>query len=181
MLEPRWLYKTTETYAESETLTPVKEVVGGSRVLLLSYGEGVQECLRARETLSEALDQVGVAAVQRINPLDTTGICRICEKYEHIIFFDTHNGPFGLSSEVLYHVQRELPGAKIDRIVTPHTPTPISPVAASTFYPNVASISKKITALLGTKTLDIPTSVRELSLPPTFHFPTHGQDMQPAK
>jgi len=183
MLEPRWLYKTTETYAEGElsSFTPVKELVAGSQVLLLSYGEGVQECLRAREALGETHDLVGVAAVQRINPLDIAEICRICDGYGHIIFFDTHNGPFGLSSEVLYHVQRELPRVKIDRIVAPHAPTPISPVAASTFYPNVAGITKKIATLLGTTFSDIPASVRELSLPPTFHFSMLEQDTQAAK
>ena len=172
MLEARWLYKTTGPIIEEAPTVPsaVEHLVEGTDLLLLSYGEGVQECLRARLAMLDGARLVGVAAIKRINPIDISSICEFAKNYKSVLFFDTQNGPFGLSSEVLFHVQKELPHLKVDRIVTPHEPTPISPVAASTFYPHMGDIAKKIANSLGTSAPEIKTSVRELSLPPAFEF-----------
>ena len=173
LLEPRWLYQTSESVPEEPYELPLDRarlVSEGNDITVVAYGDGLQAA-------REALDIVGDVNVElidlvSINPIDEEMIRMSLAKTRRLLTVDTTNASFSVGSEILARALRmsiefrSLPTS----LSCPDVPCPTSTALTEDYYPTKLSIANAIRAQLGLFPVHVTLSFEELHLPPRYFF-----------
>ena len=173
LLEPRWLYQTTESVPEESYLLPLDKArisKLGKDISVVAYGDGLQAA-------REALDLVGDVDVElidlvSINPVDEETIRSSITKTRRLLTIDTTNASFSVGSEILARALR-MPvdfRTRPESLSCPEVPCPTSTSLTEDFYPTKVSIANAIRAQLGLPPILVTLSFDELHLPPRYLF-----------
>jgi pyruvate/2-oxoglutarate/acetoin dehydrogenase E1 component len=173
LLEPRWLFNTTEAVPEEKYLLPLDKariVKEGSDITVIAYGDGL---LAARE----ALEMVGGIDVElidlvSINPIDEETILKSLTKTRRLLTIDSTNASFSVGSEILARAMRNSDGflTRPNSISCPDVPCPTSTVLSEDYYPTKVSIANEIRSQLGFTRCEAKLSFDEVHLPPKYLF-----------
>jgi pyruvate dehydrogenase E1 component beta subunit len=173
LLEPRWLFQTSEAVPEENYALPLDKariIKEGRDITLVAYGVGL---LAARE----AIDIVGDIDVElidlvSINPIDEETINKSLAKTRRLITVDTTNSSFSVGSEILARAMimdiefRKKPVS----LACPNVPCPTSTMLTEDYYPTRISIANAIREHLGQSPIEKNLTFDELHLPPKYVF-----------
>jgi pyruvate/2-oxoglutarate/acetoin dehydrogenase E1 component len=173
ILEPRWLYQTTELVPEEPYLLPLDQariIQEGNDITVVAYGDGL---LAAREAL-ELVDNVKVELIDivSINPIDEASIQRSLAKTRRLITVDTTNASFSVGSEILARALRmsiEFRCAPTS-LSCPDVPCPTSTALTQNFYPSKIDIANAIRSQIGLSQIHEELSFEELHIAPQYQF-----------
>lgn len=173
LLEPRWLFQTTEFVPEDPYELPLdmaRIVREGRDITVVGYGDGL---LAARE----ALTIVGEADVElidlvSINPIDEVTILRSLNKTRRLLTVDTTNASFSVGSEILARALKNSVDfrSKPESISCPDVPCPTSTALTEAYYPTRVSVANAIRVQLGLSPVTDSLTFEELHLPPRYFF-----------
>ena len=173
ILEPRWLYKTSEHVPKESYKLPLNKARithDGSDITVVAYGDGFQAAC-------EALDFVGDVSVELIdlvslNPIDEEAICTSLLKTRRLVTIDTTNAAFSVGSEILAAALRASVNFKSTptSLSCPSIPCPTSTVLTDNFYPTKISVANAIRSQMGLSQVDYSHTFEELNLPPHYIF-----------
>ena len=173
VLEPRWLFKTTQNVPEESFFIPLDKASvfrEGSDITVLAYGDGFQAAL-------EALDLVDGVSIELIdlvslNPIDEETIIRSLCKTKRLITVDTTNSAFSIGSEILALLSRN----SVDFLCTPsvlscpNVPCPTSTALSEKYYPTKIDIANAILSKMQRPPLDMKLSFEQIHLPPNYLY-----------
>lgn len=173
LLEPRWLYQTTESVPEEPYELPLDKarvIRAGNDITVVAYGDGLQAA-------REALDLVGDVDVElidlvSINPIDEDTIRSSFAKTRRLLTVDTTNASFSVGSEILARALR-MPvefRTRPESLSCPEVPCPTSTSMTEDYYPTKVTIANAIRAQLGLSPVLVSLSFDEIHLPPRYLF-----------
>jgi pyruvate/2-oxoglutarate/acetoin dehydrogenase E1 component len=173
LLEPRWLYQTSESVPEEPYEIPLDKariVNEGSDITVVAYGDGLQA---AREALN-LVDDVSVELIDlvSINPIDEDTIRSSLVKTRRLLTIDTTNASFSVGSEILARALRmsidfiSCPSA----LSCPDVPCPTSTALTEDYYPTKINIANGIHKQLKLKKIESCLTFEEVHLPPRYIF-----------
>jgi acetoin:2,6-dichlorophenolindophenol oxidoreductase subunit beta len=173
LLEPRWLYQTTESVPEEPYELPLDKarvIRVGNDITVVAYGDGLQAA-------REALDLVGDVDVElidivSINPIDEDTIRSSFAKTRRLLTVDTTNASFSVGSEILARALR-MPvefRTRPESLSCPEVPCPTSTSMTEDYYPTKVTIANAIRAQLGLSPVLVSLSFDEIHLPPRYLF-----------
>lgn len=175
LLEPRWLYGTTELVPEGIYSIPLDKAVvrkKGSDITVVTYGDGVLTALQAQDLLGAAID-LEIIDLVSINPIDFDAVHQSIKKTKRLICLDLTNDSFNIGSEIIANVATCLEGV-LDRrpykISCPNVPCPTATSLSEHYYPNKLSVANELLSIFGLPKLDLKLSFGELHLPPAYVF-----------
>lgn len=173
VLEPRWLFQTSESVPEESYELPLDKARitrEGKDISVIAYGDGL---LAAREAL-EIVGDVDVELIDlvSINPIDEETICSSLAKTRRLLTVDTTNASFSVGSEILARALRMSVEfrSKPTSIHCPDVPCPTSTALTENFYPTKVSIANAIRAQLGLSPIQASLTFEELQLAPSYCF-----------
>lgn len=138
-LEPRWLYNIQQEPDTSKSPSDFRSQVSrkGCHVTLVSYGEGVLECLKAAKQFSEIDIELEVIDLVSINPIHTDNVFESVNKTGNLIVVDPYGGPCSVGAEVIARIAQsdkiQLKNPPI-QLSPPHVPVPTSPSLTDAYY-----------------------------------------------
>jgi pyruvate/2-oxoglutarate/acetoin dehydrogenase E1 component len=173
LLEPRWLFQTSEAVPEEPYALPLDKarvISEGNDVTVVAYGDGL---LAAREALQLVGDiNIELIDLVSINPIDEVTILRSLVKTRRLITVDTTNSSFSVGSEVLARALR----ASVDfrstpaSLSCPDVPCPTSTALTERYYPTRVEIANAVRKQVGLPAIADTLSFEELHLPPRYLF-----------
>jgi pyruvate/2-oxoglutarate/acetoin dehydrogenase E1 component len=173
ILEPRWLFKTTEhvphePYLLSLDCARVKCL--GDDITVVAYGDGFQAALEALDLLGDI--SVELIDLVSINPIDEDTIRKSLFKTRRLLTVDTTNSSFSVGSEILARAQRMFVDflAPPTSVSCPDLPCPTSTALTDDYYPTKISIANAILCQLGLPKISSTLSFEHLNLPPVYFF-----------
>lgn len=173
LLEPRWLYQTSESVPEEPYELPLDKariVNEGNDITVVAYGDGLQA---AREAL-EIVGDVGVELIDlvSINPIDEKTIGNSLAKTRRLLTVDTTNASFSVGSEILARALRMSLEfrSRPTSLSCPDVPCPTSTALTEDYYPTKVSIANAIRSQLGLSPVQATLSFEKLHLPPHYLF-----------
>lgn len=153
ILEHRWLYLNDQNFKTSNHFRKIHRGMliknNKSKILIVTYGDGFSESLRAKKILEDANIDISVLSLSFFPKEKRVSNSIINEilKYEKIYYVDTSPFDFGILSSIsgiknLNNInsfeQKEY------RISPPFYPCPTSPNLTSKYYPNGNIIAERI-------------------------------------
>ena len=173
VLEPRWLFQTTESVPEDFYELPLNRARisrEGDRISVFAYGDGV---LAARGAI-EMLGDVGIELIDlvSINPIDSEIIRESVTKTRRLLTVDTTNAAFSVGSEIIARVSKmsiKLHSPPVS-LACPDVPCPTSTALTEHYYPTRLTIANAICQQLGISKVLETLSFDEVHLPPKYHF-----------
>lgn len=173
LLEPRWLYQTTESVPEEPYEIPLNKarvVKDGIDITVVAYGDGLQAALEALEIVGNV--NVELIDLVSINPIDEDTILASIAKTRRLLTVDTTNAAFSVGSEILARALRNSVEFRSPpmSLSCPEVPCPTSTALAEDYYPTRVSIANSIRLQLGLSQVQSSISFEDLHLPPRYHF-----------
>ena len=172
ILEPRWLYGTTQNVPPEAFSTPLDKanvVRKGTSVTVVAYGDGLFSAREACDIIGTDAD-VELIDLVSINPIDHETVLASVKKTKKLICVDTTSAAFGVGSEIISLVSRHMSGAlSVNPVLVscPNVPCPTSTALSEFYYPTKVDIANAILPLLGKPLIKKDLSFEELHLPPT--------------
>jgi pyruvate/2-oxoglutarate/acetoin dehydrogenase E1 component len=173
LLEPRWLFQTTEFVPEEPYELPLDKariVSSGNDISVIAYGDGLQAAREALELVGDV--DVELIDLVSINPIDEEAIRISVTKTRRLLTVDTTNASFSVGSEILARALR-MPidfRTRPESLSCPDVPCPTSTSLTEDYYPTKVSIANAIRSQLGLSPALIALSFDELQLPPRYLF-----------
>ena len=176
ILEPRWLYGTTQRIPSQYYKTPLDRAAiqkEGKDATVVTYGDGVITALQAQELINSDID-LEIIDLVSINPIDFSTVYKSLAKTKRLITIDTTNDSFNVGSEIISKVAVQMGHDLVTRplkISCPNVPCPTATSLTEHFYPTKLSVANEIL-----KFFDLPLSsvqnlsFEELHLAPTYTF-----------
>ncbi len=154
-LEHRRSYLITQTIKKNKNkkkLFGFYESKVKSEILLVTYGDGLIDCLLAKEDLIKNNIGINILCINKFlskKKVNTELLEKILKFYE-IIFFDTRPFDFGPLNSIsgqltFYNQNRKINASKISPV---NLPAPSSYKLMKNYYPNKVSIIKKVCKIL---------------------------------
>jgi len=151
ILEHRWLYLNNQDFNIKNNIRKIHKAsfVGSKKdkILIVTYGDGYIESLKAKEKLQDEGIEVSVISLsffpkeQRIS----NTILNKVYNYEKIFYVDTSPYNFGILNAFSGILNNKNKRKIIEKIIScPFWPCPTSPKLAEKYYPDAHSISKII-------------------------------------
>jgi len=173
LLEPRWLFKTTEYVPRENYQLPLNKARiknHGSDITVVAYGDGFQAAVEALELIEDV--SVELIDLVSINPIDEATIRSSLLKTRRLLTVDTCNFSFSVGSEILGRVTKMdidliLPPASV---CCPDVPCPTSPSLTDNYYPTKLTIANAIRDQFGLAAIASSLSFDELNMPPEYNF-----------
>jgi pyruvate dehydrogenase E1 component beta subunit len=174
LLEPRWLFQTTEVVPEAPYEVPLdraRVIREGRNITVVAYGDGL---LAAREALEIVGDGVDVELIDlvSINPIDEETIRASLTKTGRLLTVDTTNASFSVGSEILARAIRMSVEFRCSprSLSCPDVPCPTSTALTKDYYPTKVSIANSVRAQLGLPPVEARLSFEDLHLAPHYLF-----------
>jgi pyruvate/2-oxoglutarate/acetoin dehydrogenase E1 component len=180
MLEHRWLYKTAqefdvETKIEASKLEVASVYGEGDDFTLLTYGDGLVECLKFIDFSREKYGYNGKVICLKYfaaNKRYSDDLIKTILECKNVLAVDT--APFEggiLASFIGYAVtHNKHEKINIEKCSPPHHPCPTSPALVGEYYPNVKSIAAGLSNF-GFKFDDLPELIfDDLHVLPSFDY-----------
>ncbi len=173
LLEPRWLYQTTESVPEEHYVLPLDKariISVGNDISVFAYGDGLQAAREALELVGDV--DVELIDLVSINPIDEETIRCSLSKTRRLLTVDTTNASFSVGSEILARALRMSIDfrSRPESLSCPDVPCPTSTSLTEDFYPTKVSIANAIRAQLGLSPVSAVLSFDELHLPPRYLY-----------
>jgi len=171
-LEPRWLYGLKEEIPEEYycvSLNEARTVRSGSDVTIVTYGDGVVDCLKAHEHLLQKGISAEIIDLVSINPVDYDAVYASVRKTKKLVCVDTTNRSFNVGSEIISKVAMQcfsdlsLPPRNIS---TPDTPCPTSTSLTEVYYPTKVDIINEVLDIFGQPKHEETMSFEEIHILP---------------
>lgn len=173
LLEPRWLFKTSEDVPEEQFQLPLDKAhikKQGNDITVVAYGDAFQAALEALDLVDDI--SVELIDLVSINPIDELTIYTSLLKTRRLLTVDTCNSSFSVGSEIL---AKSL-GMSIElltpptSVACPNVPCPTSPALTDEYYPTKITIANSIRKQFGLPMLTTRLSFEELNLPPAYNY-----------
>lgn len=174
-MEHRWLFKTTDNsdYEIDPKKLQVAAIYGNSkRVVILTYGDGLVESLRVRESVKDDLDISIVCFTAFIGNriIDDTIVELVCNA-ERVLIVDTSNYEYGLLQGILgYIASKGKIRGNIKVFAPPFLPVATSAKLVKEYYPLSSEIVRYLYKKNETLCQVENYSFDEINLPPEFDF-----------
>lgn len=176
ILEPLWLKGMKQDIPEeyySIPLDKARVVQEGSDITLVSYGDGLVECMYALNLLKESGIDVELIDLVSVNPIDYETILSSVRKTGRILTVDTCNDAFNIGSEIISKVATHaFDSLKQNprKLAAPNVPVPTSHHLTKHYYPTKASIANEILDMFGREKMEIELSFDELNFGPKINI-----------
>ncbi|MDO8521808.1 MAG: transketolase C-terminal domain-containing protein [bacterium] len=174
ILEPRWLYQTKQDVPAEmfeEPLSKAKVVRKGRDITVVAYGDGLVAALEACDLVGKDAS-IELIDIVSINPIDHETIKKSVMKTGRLLCIDTTSEAFGVGSEVIAGVMKELAlKQKPVSLAAPDVPCPTSTALTEFWYPTKADIAGTILRMLGKPAIKRKLSFEELHLAPSYTHP----------
>ena len=173
LLEPRWLYQTSESVPEEPYELPLEKaniVRRGDDLTVIAYGDGLQAAREALEIVGDV--NVELIDLVSINPIDEDTIRASLVKTRRLLTVDTTNASFSVGSEILARALRMSIEFRSppQSLSCPSVPCPTSTALTAEYYPTKVSIANAIRSQLGLSPLQVCLTFEEIHLPPRYLF-----------
>lgn len=173
ILEPRWLFKTTERVPEQVYKLPLDKAHikrPGNDITVVAYGDGFQAALEALELVGDV--SVELIDLVSINPIDEDTIRNSLLKTRRLLTVDTTNSSFSVGSEILARthaigVDFLSPPSSVS---CPDVPCPTSTALTDDYYPTKITITNAIFKQMNLPVVPSTLSFGQLNLPPVYTF-----------
>lgn len=173
ILEPRWLFKTSEHVPEESYSLPLDKsriVREGHDITVLAYGDGFQAACEALDLVKDV--SIELIDLVSLNPIDKDTICNSLRKTKRLLTVDTTNSSFCIGSEILACATRmslEFRSTPIS-LSCPDVPCPTSTALTETYYPTKFDIANAILSQVRRPPLVSSLQFETLHLPPDYFF-----------
>jgi len=168
ILESRWLLGIKESFEEEEiSLTESRYIQRGKDVTLVSYGEGIIDCLKAAKKLNNLGIECEIVDLISINPIDASKVIESFKKTNKLCIFETTNSPCSVGSYLIKFISDLMNHLSCVSILnTPHEPTPARPEDLEYFYPTYVDIVNQSLLFFNKNPLNIEMTFEELHFGP---------------
>jgi pyruvate dehydrogenase E1 component beta subunit len=166
-IEHRWLHNVTGNVPEKyyrENLTQARILKTGRDITLVASSYMTLECLKSAALLMKIGISAEVIDLRSLKPLDTKTISTSVKKTGRLLVVDSGYASYGVASEIVASVSRELFNtwrSPPHTITLPNLPTPTSWTAAEQYYPTSREIVKTAGQMLNKPTKVINTLIKE--------------------
>lgn len=173
LLEPRWLFQTTEAVPVQSYVLPLDKahiLREGKDISVIGYGDGL---LAAREAL-ELVGDIDVELIDlvSINPIDEVTIRKSLAKTRRLLTVDTTNSSYSVGSEILARtVRMSLDFLSVPASIScPEVPCPTSTSLTENYYPTKVTVANAIRGQFGLPPVAIKLDFEEIHLPSKYFF-----------
>lgn len=171
VLENLWIknikQEVDEGYFEID-LDKVNIVKEGKDITVVSYGDGLIDCIQSLDFLNDKID-VELIDLVSLNPIDYDSIFESVRKTKKLICIDTCNNSFSIGSEIIAKVCENVFDS-LDyppvNITTPNSPVPTSHHLTKHYYPNKITITNKILEIFNKEKIEYDLSFEEFNFGP---------------
>jgi len=122
-------------------------------ILIITYGDGLIDCLMAKNFLSSINIQVSVISIIKFLSLNKNNLQMLkkISSYKKIIFFDTRPFNFGPLNSILGLITKNFRNNKFKTyVISPKdTPAPSSQILMKKYYPTKKNIVNLVLSILG--------------------------------
>jgi pyruvate/2-oxoglutarate/acetoin dehydrogenase E1 component len=173
VLEPRWLFQTSEVVPEEPYELPLDKarvVRKGNHITVIAYGDGLLAALEAVAMVGDV--DVELIDLVSINPIDDDTVLKSLIKTRRLLTVDTTSAPFSVGSEVLARVNRmELVLlTNPTSLACPSVPCPTSTALTEDYYPTKLRIANAIREQLKLPSVFANLSFNEYHIAPSYLF-----------
>ena len=175
-LEPRWLYQTfdaldnyTPKIISLEKSNIVKQ---GTDCTLISFGDGILECIRAAEFLQSNNISVEIIDLVSLTTVDVKTLTQSVSKTKNVIFFEIGSPSFSVASNVVSRLTAVFHDLKINPsfLNARNTAVPTATSLTKNQYPTWVNIVNKIQNIFNLEITEIELDFNELNLSPKEEF-----------
>jgi pyruvate/2-oxoglutarate/acetoin dehydrogenase E1 component len=139
-LESLWLRRIKEDIIEDieMSLDESRYLRRGSDITIVSYSDGIIECLKAAKFIKEKYNiECEIIDLVSLNPLDMSKVYDSCSRTGKILCVDIDNSLYSVGNAVISQVMQHKRLSCLPKLVSaPSVPCPTSAPLAAKFYPN---------------------------------------------
>jgi len=176
-MEHRYLFKTVEKMPEAaidEHRPPSFAMYEEkSPIIILTYGDGVQEALKVKEAIGEGVGVIALVGLYGDRQLPDR-VYEAIDRADQILFLDTSNYQYGILEGLAGKLAMQVNLSNKARVFAPpFEPCATAPELVSEFYPRWRDITSFLSDRFGTPNNHPSASFDELHLPTEFDFTRH--------
>jgi pyruvate/2-oxoglutarate/acetoin dehydrogenase E1 component len=180
-MEHRYLFKTVDAVNINRPIEhvdqfPVCKIYGSDRprVVILTYGDGLAEALKALNYIKQT-DKFAIVAITKLSGDRALPdqIIELLKSAEDLVIIDTANYQGGLLQATVGQIAERLNRSlRVKVFSPPFTPCPTSPLLTRDYYPNAPAIADHLNSLIGDLSFSDKYWFNEANLPMEFDFST---------